>query len=87
MDRSKLDKPWENNERCKNVKQIKNYGRERWWWEVGGGVEKNINYAYFREIFVICCFLFKLEHFTGNMYVGKLVDVYYFDKSLPKSLL
>lgn len=46
-----------------------------------------MNYAYFREIFVICCFLFKLEHFTGNMYVGKLVDVYYFDKSLPKILL
>lgn len=50
-------------------------------------LRRNMNYAYFREIFVICCFLFKLEHFTGNMYVGKLVDVYYFDKSLPKILL
>ena len=54
---------------------------------VGGAKKDKVNYAYVGEIFVNYCFLFKLKYFTGNTYIGKLVDVYYFDKPLPKILL
>ena len=61
--------------------------RERKIMVVGGAKKDKVNYAYVGEIFVNYCFLFKLKYFTGNTYIGKLVDVYYFDKPLPKILL
>lgn len=54
---------------------------------IGGAKKNKVNYAYVRETFVNYCFIFKIKYFTGNMYIGKLVEVYHFDKPLPKILL
>ena len=49
--------------------------RERKIMVMGGAKKDKVHYAYVGETFVNYCFLFKLKYFTGNIYIGKLVDV------------
>ena len=52
-----------------------NFGEREKDYGDGGAKKDKVQYAYVGETFVNYCFLFKLKYFTGNIYIGKLVDV------------